>query len=721
MVKIKNAKYKNFIIYILLFLSLSIINILVTYSFMRKSFPFIIFVATCLSIIFSFLLAKFTLNHNADSIKKNQNTSIKNDELVIDKLIDSSTVLIKASETVTRLSEISLSDINGLQQFIEDLSMGNEGTSAAVEEVVASIDDIVNEFQYTVSEIKEATITSQQAMEMFQLGKKSVQEMESNIFSFSEVIMETVQSSNELSNSAQKINDMLSAIESIGQQTDLLSLNASIEAARAGESGRGFAVVANEIKKLASSSNEFAIAAKNNIFEISNQISSLVEKMNKSKIRMGNEISNIAELKQNMDKINSNVESVQVKIKNIAQIAQTQEEEIQDISLAMNDIGKTSVRIAFDSLESFNRIQEQVNTFKNLDSKIVDINKSARSLSELTMSHKTKKSEKKILLIDEVPVWWIKAEMDEAEFVFRSYGYNNIERISMNGDTNKSKEIIEKILNFKGNLIFVRHERFINDYVIKQVLNKTDIPIVMHLFAEPYCDKLDNPIYPNITGKKIEIPHEYLVKSLKMYHLFKNQSNNEVLTDRKAVFITVPGVLDNEENVRKAFNEANIELKAFHVAKYIEEQQNLILKYNQDSDVSIIQMGLMAGMAKNPNHPQKNTDDMFGWEKLNRKKPTLSFWDCTIASGYSIANFSMDLTREARDSAEHFGIQILKGKSPKDIKVTRPNTFNILLNEEVCRKFNLSIPKELVSCAQKVFVDTKGNYIDIFGKRNSLW
>lgn len=682
-----------------------------------------------LSIFFAYGIMKLnkqsdgSYHRDLDSGSSESQNDSKEDQYsatLVEQLTDSSVRLIQASEKATRLSETVLRDINGLYQFIEELSSSNEGTSAAVEEVVASIDEMVNAFRFTVGEINEATTMSQETMEAFQRVKKVVQEIELNMLSFSDVMMQTVDSSNELSASAEEIESMLTAIETIGRQTDLLSLNASIEAARAGDAGRGFAVVANEIKKLASSSNELAVDAKNNIAKISNQTTALVERMNKSQSSMQKEVANITKLTKDMDQINDNVVNVDERMENVARTANTQEEEIQGISLAMNDIGQTSVKIAEDSLEAFNRIKEQVKRFKELDSKQLDINESARALTDITQKYTDKHSKKKILMIDEVPVWWIKAEMDEAEFVFRSYGYHNIERISMEGDTSNSKAIIDKILNFDGDLIFIRHERFMNDYVMKHVIDKTDVPIVMHLFAEPYADKFNKPIYPNITGKKIEIPHYYLVESLKMYHLFKDQTTNKPLSDGKAVFITVPDVFDNEEKIKNAFAEAKIQLKAFHVAKYIEEQQALILKYNQDPEVSIIQMGLMAGMAKDKDHPEKNTDDMFGWEAIHRKKPSLSFWDCTIAGGYSIANYSMDLTREARDSAEHIGIPILEGTSPGSIEITRPDTFNILLNEEVCRKFNLSVPKELAIIAQKIFVDTKGNYVDIFGKRKSV-
>ncbi|HXI07309.1 MAG: methyl-accepting chemotaxis protein [Bradyrhizobium sp.] len=135
----------------------------------------------------------------------------------------------------------------------------------------------------------------------------------------------TGDSARALAEGAQKIGDVVTLIQSIAEQTNLLALNATIEAARAGEAGRGFAVVASEVKSLAGQTAKATT-------EISEQIAAIQTASDETVAAIGNVANVIAEIDQIGTAIAAAIEEQGSATKEIARSVQEAARGTQDVN-----------------------------------------------------------------------------------------------------------------------------------------------------------------------------------------------------------------------------------------------------------------------------------------------------------------------------------------------------------------------------------------------------
>ena len=258
-------------------------------------------------------------------------------------------ILKRFNSTLTEISNLAeqvSSNASEVENASKSLADGATEQAGVIEELNATIDTVVNLAADTAKETQSASARVKASVNKTDEEKEKMNELLTEMKHITEI--------------SKEIGNIITDIEDIASQTNLLSLNASIEAARAGEAGRGFAVVADQIGKLAADSAKSAVNTRDLIDK------TLVE------IEKGNTITrttadafnqiiadmeSFAEIAQNtMEKANSQAESLEQIGQGIEQLSGV----VQGNAASSEENTAISINLA----EGAAKMHDRVNIFK---------------------------------------------------------------------------------------------------------------------------------------------------------------------------------------------------------------------------------------------------------------------------------------------------------------------------------------------------------------------
>lgn len=252
--------------------------------------------------------------------------------------------LLKALDQTRKNLSAALGEVNGITTQLaaaaEELSVVSNQTSAGVHNQRIETEQVataMNEMSATVHEVaqnaEEAAAAAQKADGQAKTGNQALQVVLSDINALTQDVHSSAEAIQRLNQDSASIGTVLTVINSIAEQTNLLALNAAIEAARAGEAGRGFAVVADEVRNLAHRTQQSIAQIEELIGNLQQGSQSAVKMMDSSRILASLTLEHAQEAGTELAAITRTVSEIQAMNMQIATAAEEQSAVTEEINL----------------------------------------------------------------------------------------------------------------------------------------------------------------------------------------------------------------------------------------------------------------------------------------------------------------------------------------------------------------------------------------------------
>lgn len=250
-----------------------------------------------------------------------------------------------------------------MQALAEDALQQAERTTQTLD----SVETMTMAITQAADRAQQAAVVAREASQTAEIGGQAMDLTVQNILGLRTTVGETAKKVKRLGESSQQISKVVSLINQIATQTNLLAINAGIEAARAGEEGQGFAAVAEEVGELAARSAAATQDIERIVDSIQRETADVVDAIESSTSQVVEGTRRVDEAKQSLGRMMEVSQQIDALVQTISAATVSQVETAANVSTLMQEISSVSERTSSSSKTVSEALQQTVAVAKELE------------------------------------------------------------------------------------------------------------------------------------------------------------------------------------------------------------------------------------------------------------------------------------------------------------------------------------------------------------------